>query len=60
MLKRKIYNLNAAADYSPATKTVTLDQSKKYSVRSNGIILEGIDAYYDGMSSAIATWNGIW
>lgn len=55
-----IYNLNAAADYSHATKTVTLDQSKKYSVRSNGIILEGIDAYYDGMSSAIATWNGIW
>ena len=55
-----ITSLYAAADYSHATKSVTVAQSKKYSVRSNGILLEGVDAYYDGMSSAVASWYGNW
>ena len=52
----------AYADYSHATTSVSLTDSKKYSVDgSGGIYLNSsISSYYDAMSTAIATWNGSW
>lgn len=50
------------ADYSHATSTVSLNDSKKYTVSGSGAIFlnTSISSYYDSMSTAIATWNGTW
>jgi len=50
----------AAADYAHATKTITMTNSKKYTVNSAGITLNGISSYYDSINTANTTWNGSW
>ena len=51
----------AAGDYSHATSSISLNNSKKYSVNSNGILLNGsIANYYDEISQATAIWEGTW
>ncbi len=50
----------AASDYAHATKTISLANSKKYTVNSTGINHNGNSSYYDAMSSADAYWYGTW
>ena len=50
----------AAADYSHATKTITETNSQKYTVNQNGISLNGVSSYYDGIDTAHANWSGSW
>ena len=51
----------AAGDYSHATSSISQTNSKKYSVNSNGISLNGsIVSYYDNINTATAIWEGTW
>jgi hypothetical protein len=50
----------AASDYSHATSSISLNNSKKYTVNANGISLNGVSSYYDNMSAAKAYWSGSW
>ncbi len=51
----------AAADYSHATKSISLTNAKKYTVSGNsGIILNGVSSYYDAINPAIDYWYGNW
>ncbi|MBQ7789713.1 MAG: hypothetical protein IJ399_00465 [Bacilli bacterium] len=50
----------AASDYSHATSTISLANSKKYSVNANGISLNGVSSYYDNINAAKAYWSGSW
>lgn len=52
----------AFGDYSHATKSISLANSKKYSViQSGGIVLNSsVSGYYDSIAEAIATWTGTW
>ena len=51
----------AAGDYSHATSSISLSNSKKYSINSNGILLNGsVVNYYDEISQATAIWEGTW
>ena len=50
----------AASDYAHATKTISLNNSKKYTVNSTGIALNGVSSYYDAMTAAEAHWYGTW
>jgi len=52
----------AFADYSHATTTVSLADSKKYSVvQSGGIFLNtSISGYYDSITTADSSWTGTW
>ena len=57
-----IITQNSYADYAHATSTISLANSKKYTVAGSGAIYlnTSISSYYDTMSTAIATWNGTW
>ncbi len=55
-----ITNQIATADYSHATKSISLNNAKNYDVTSNGIVLNGIASYYDEIQPAIARWYGNW
>lgn len=52
----------AYSDYSHATSSISLANSKKYSViQSGGIVLDtGVSGYYDSIAVAEATWTGSW
>lgn len=51
----------AAADYSHATKSVTSNNAKNYTVNTSGINLgSSITSSYDAINTANATWNGNW
>lgn len=50
----------AASDYSHATSSISLNNSKKYTVNTNGIALNGVSSYYDSMNAAKAYWSGSW
>lgn len=50
----------AASDYAHATKTISLANSKKYTVGPTGITHNGNSSYYDAMNSADAYWHGTW
>ena len=49
-----------AADYAHATKTISLTNSKKYTVSGTGVVHNGNSSYYDAMNSADAYWHGTW
>jgi len=53
---------HAYADYAHATSTISLANSKKYSVDQNIAIAlnSSISSYYDSMSIADASWTGTW
>ena len=57
-----IYSQTAYGDYSHATSTISLNNSKKYSViHSSGIVLDSsISSYYDSIPTATAIWTGSW
>jgi len=51
----------AVADYSHATKTITYNNAKKFTVSLGGISLDSsIISYYDEIPYAEATWSGTW
>lgn len=50
----------AAADYAHATSTISLNNSKKYTVNSTGISHNGNSSYYDAINTADAYWYGTW
>ena len=54
-----IEQLNAA-DYAHATSTISLNNSKKYTVSTLGIIHNGNSSYYDAIGTANAYWYGTW
>lgn len=57
----EIISQYAYGDYSHATSTVSLANSKKYSVTSGGINLEtAIYNSYDSINKATASWSGSW
>lgn len=49
-----------ASDYSHATSSISLKNSKKYSVSSNGIVLNGVSSYYDSINASKTYWSGNW
>lgn len=57
-----IYGLNAYGDYSHATSSISGDlANSNYSINQSGISLNSsILNYYDEISTAVATFNGIW
>lgn len=56
-----IVSQKAYGDYSHATSTVSLANSKKYSVASGGISLDTtIYNSYDAINKATASWSGSW
>ena len=50
----------AAGDYAHATSSISLTNSKKYSVGAGGIQHNGNSSYYDAIGAATATWSGSW
>ncbi len=50
----------AAGDYSHAESSISLANSKRYTVGPNGISLDGVSSYYDEVNAARATWSGSW
>lgn len=51
----------AYGDYSHATKTISLNNAKKYTVDTGGIELDSsVISYYDDISTARADWSGSW
>jgi hypothetical protein len=50
----------AAADYAHATSTISLNNSKKYTIGAAGISHNGNSSYYDAMNTADAYWYGTW
>ncbi len=56
-----IIRQTAYGDYSHATKSISLTNSKKYSVGVSGIELNSsVEDYYDSINYATATWSGTW
>lgn len=49
-----------SADYAHATGSISLANSKKFTVNSNGITLNGVSSYYDNMNAAKTYWSGSW
>lgn len=51
----------AYGDYSHAIKNISLENAKKHTVNTNGIVLNNsINEYYDSISAATDVWNGNW
>lgn len=56
-----IITQKAYGDYSHAVKNISLENAKKHTVNTNGIVLNNsINEYYDSISAATDVWNGNW
>lgn len=55
-----IIEQKAVADYSHATKSISLSNANNYSINTNGIILKGISSYYDNMPIVSTTISCNW
>lgn len=55
-----ITTLNAYGDYSHATKVITENNAKRYTINRAIILNNAVLNYYDSIATAQAVWNGNW